>query len=128
MTTEQPNPIDLHVGNRLRCRREALNITQELLGDAIDVSFQQIQKYERGLNRVSASRLFMAACALRVPVSYFFEDMDPGVYRGQVIPAKDPSRRTENMVLIRDMERLTPEQAQAVRNLVSSIVGGKRDV
>ncbi|WP_019646981.1 helix-turn-helix domain-containing protein [Novispirillum itersonii] len=121
----QPNPIDSYVGDRLRCRREVLNITQQQLATAINVSFQQVQKYERGLNRMSASRLYMAACALRVPVGYFFEDMDPGVYRGQVIPAKDPMHRTENMVLVRDIDRLPTAQADAVRNLISTMAGGR---
>ncbi len=65
--------IDKHVGKRLRLRRTILGISQDVLGNAVGVTFQQIQKYERGINRVSASRLFEIAKALDVPVNFFFE-------------------------------------------------------
>lgn len=68
-----PNSIDRYVGNRMRLGRLALDITQARLGDALGVSFQQIQKYENGTNRVSATRLQQAAHFMRVPVSYFFD-------------------------------------------------------
>src|SRR5678815_4355896 len=70
-----PNPIDVHVGNRLRQRRTLLGMSQEKLGEAIGLTFQQVQKYERGMNRIGSSRLFDLARVLDVPVSYFFEDM-----------------------------------------------------
>jgi transcriptional regulator with XRE-family HTH domain len=70
-----PTPIDRHVGLRLRIRRVLLGLGQDDLGAAIGVSFQQIQKYERGQNRVSASRLFDLAHALDVPIDYFFRDI-----------------------------------------------------
>jgi len=69
------NPIDVHVGTRIRLRRTLLGLSQEKLGDALDLTFQQVQKYERGANRVSASRLFDLARVLDVPVGYFFEDL-----------------------------------------------------
>ncbi len=72
-------PIDVHVGARLRQRRTLLGMTQTNLGDAIGVSFQQMQKYERGTNRISASRLFNLSRVLDVPVEYFFEEMPPEV-------------------------------------------------
>lgn len=68
-----PHPVDVHVGSRLKLRRMLLGISQEQLGETVGLSFQQIQKYERGSNRISASRLFEFARALKVPVSYFFE-------------------------------------------------------
>src|SRR5919198_2668524 len=74
-----PNPIDIHVGGRVRLRRTLLGMSQEKLAEAIGLTFQQVQKYERGANRVGASRLFDLARGLDVPVSYFFEDMAPGV-------------------------------------------------
>lgn len=74
-----PDPVDEHVGHRIRVRRELLGLSQAELGELIGVTFQQIQKYERGANRISASRLYDAARVLRVPVSYFFEDMDETV-------------------------------------------------
>ncbi|MGV2052433.1 helix-turn-helix domain-containing protein [Agrobacterium sp. 22-209-1] len=70
-----PNPVDVHVGSKIRSRRRALGISMETLGQQLGVTFQQIQKYERGANRVSASRLQNIASALGVPVRYFFEDM-----------------------------------------------------
>ncbi len=69
------NEIDAHVGARLRLRRLLLGISQEKLGDALGLTFQQIQKYERGANRVGASRLFDMSRVLDVPVAYFFDDM-----------------------------------------------------
>src|SRR6202790_3093784 len=70
-----PNPTDVHVGARVRLRRTLLGMSQEKLGDAIGLTFQQVQKYERGANRVGASRLFDLSRVLDVPVSFFFEDM-----------------------------------------------------
>ena len=67
------NPVDLHVGQRLRQRRSLLGMTQQKLAAAVGIKFQQIQKYESGANRVSASRLWALAQALDVPVAYFFE-------------------------------------------------------
>jgi transcriptional regulator with XRE-family HTH domain len=69
------HPIDLHVGARLRQRRCLLGMTQQKLADAVGIKFQQIQKYESGANRVSASRLWVLAEALQVPVSHFFEGL-----------------------------------------------------
>jgi len=71
-----PNPVDIHVGGRLRLRRILLGYSQSQLGDAVKLTFQQIQKYERGANRISASRLFQFSQVLTVPVSFFFDDMD----------------------------------------------------
>lgn len=71
---KSPNPIDIHVGSRIRLRRMMLSMSQEKLGDALGITFQQIQKYEKGTNRVGASRLQHIATVLKVPVSFFFED------------------------------------------------------
>lgn len=73
-----PNPIDVHVGGRVRLRRMMLGMSQEKLGGELGITFQQIQKYEKGTNRIGASRLQHIARALSVPVSFFFEDA-PGV-------------------------------------------------
>ncbi|MGH7078648.1 MAG: helix-turn-helix domain-containing protein [Acetobacteraceae bacterium] len=69
------SPIDAHVGSRIRLRRTLLGLSQERLGDALGLTFQQVQKYERGINRVGASRLFDLARVLDVPISFFFDDM-----------------------------------------------------
>ena len=68
-----PNPVDLHVGARVRMRRKFLGMSQEGLAETIDLTFQQVQKYERGSNRISASKLYEIAKALKAPVAYFFE-------------------------------------------------------
>lgn len=73
---EAPNPIDVHIGARLRLRRRILSLSQEQLGEAIGLTFQQIQKYERGTTRIGASRLFELSRVLDVPVSFFFDDTD----------------------------------------------------
>jgi len=68
-----PNPIDRHVGSRVRMRRMMLGMSQEKLGDALGLTFQQVQKYEKGTNRIGASRLQQISHILQVPVSFFFE-------------------------------------------------------
>ncbi len=70
-----PSPIDVHVGSRIRLRRTLLGMSQERLGDSLGLTFQQVQKYERGANRVGASRLFDLSRVLDVPVSFFFDDL-----------------------------------------------------
>lgn len=72
---DTPHPVDTHVGVRLRLRRKLLGISQERLGQVLGVTFQQVQKYERGRNRVSASMLYRAASALEVKVGYFFDGL-----------------------------------------------------
>jgi transcriptional regulator with XRE-family HTH domain len=74
-----PNPIDVHVGGRIRLRRTLLGFSQMALAEALGLTFQQVQKYERGSNRVSSSRLFDLSKSLDVPVAYFFEEMEIGV-------------------------------------------------
>jgi transcriptional regulator with XRE-family HTH domain len=82
--SRSPNPVDLHVGGRVRMKRKVLGVSQERLAEALGLTFQQVQKYERGANRVSASKLYEIARFLNAPVSYFFEGLadptsnDPG--------------------------------------------------
>ncbi|MEO1091662.1 MAG: helix-turn-helix transcriptional regulator [Pseudomonadota bacterium] len=76
--TAEPHLVDRHVGRRLRMRRLLLGMSQERLGELLGLTFQQIQKYERGANRLGASRLFEAARALEVEVSFFFEELLTG--------------------------------------------------
>ena len=71
---KKPNPIDTHVGSRVRLRRTMLGMSQEKLGEALGITFQQIQKYEKGTNRIGASRMQQIAATLKVPVAFFFED------------------------------------------------------
>lgn len=81
-TKGTPDSVDVHVGQRLRVRRSLLGMSQEKLADAIGLTFQQIQKYERGVNRISAGRLFQFSKILDIPVSYFYDQIDGG--KGQI--------------------------------------------
>ena len=121
----KPNPIDVHVGARVRLRRTLLGLSQEKLGDAIGLTFQQVQKYERGANRIGASRLFDLSRVLDVPVSYFYADMDdevrdqsPGqLYARREEPAayentSDPLTRRESVQLIRNYYQITDDTAR----------------
>ena len=74
----KPNPIDVHVGSRVRLRRTMIGMSQEKLGDALGITFQQIQKYEKGANRIGASRLQQISKVLGTPISFFFEDAPGG--------------------------------------------------
>ncbi len=116
-TVLRPNPIDVHVGHQIRQRRTSLGISQEQLGTALGVSFQQVQKYERGLNRVGASRLHDLMRALDVPIGYFFEAapggrVDPadgvrGMSEAQQNLDGDVLNRRETLDLIRAFSRIT---------------------
>lgn len=77
MTKKAPNPIDKHVGSRVRMRRMLVSMSQEKLGEQLGITFQQIQKYEKGTNRIGASRLQQIATILGVPPSFFFEGLGP---------------------------------------------------
>ena len=107
----RPSPIDVHVGSRIRLRRTLLGMSQERLGEALGLTFQQVQKYERGVNRVGASRLFDLSRVLDVPISFFFDDMPDSLantYGGQVEP---PRRR-----VLRYAGRLHRRCAEPPRN------------
>ncbi len=91
--TGKPSPIDVHVGIRLRQRRTLLGMTQTDLADALGLTFQQVQKYEKGTNRVSASRLFDLSQVFDLPVEHFFEDMAPEV--AAISPAKGRGKAKE---------------------------------
>jgi transcriptional regulator with XRE-family HTH domain len=107
------HPIDVHVGKRVTQRRVLLGMSQKALGKAIGITFQQIQKYERGANRLGASRLYEFACVLDVPVEYFFEELSgaakrtPTRSKGQqhvgapLDPNADPMTRPETLKLVR---------------------------
>lgn len=82
--TKEPQPVDVYVGGRIKERRGRLGMSQQKLAEAIGLSFQQVQKYERGTNRVGSSRLFEISFVLRVPVTYFFEKMPQEVHDAQV--------------------------------------------
>lgn len=107
----RPNPVDVHVGSRLRLRRTTLGLSQEALGAALGLTFQQIQKYERGTNRIGASRLFDLARALEVSVEYFYEEMTPEVM------AASP-RHMANAAAEPEFRRLDPMSKRETLELV----------
>ncbi len=85
--SKTPDPVDVHVGARLRYRRMLIGKSQEALGEELGLTFQQIQKYEKGQNRIGASRLYYLARALDVPVDFFFEALPPtGFASGEASP------------------------------------------
>ncbi|HXO01941.1 MAG TPA: helix-turn-helix transcriptional regulator [Stellaceae bacterium] len=98
-----PNPIDVHVGKRIRMRRLLLGMNQETLANALDLTFQQVQKYEGGANRVSASRLSAMAEILGVPISFFFGDLQPSdsTQTPEEREARERMERPETIELIR---------------------------
>lgn len=120
----RPNPVDVHVGARVRLRRTLLGMSQEKLGEAIGLTFQQIQKYERGANRIGSSRLFDLSRVLDVPVSFFFDDMpdtvaasSPAQIRGMAeAPAEysgaDPMAKRETLELVRAYYRIRDPQVR----------------
>jgi transcriptional regulator with XRE-family HTH domain len=117
---DKPNPIDVHVGSRVRLRRTLLGMSQEKLGDAIGLTFQQVQKYERGANRVGASRLFELSRVLDVPVSFFFDELGAETSGGassasaSAAPSPssgpDPMMRRETLELVRAYYRIPDQQ------------------
>lgn len=111
----KPNPIDVHVGSRVRLRRTLLGMSQEKLAKAVGLTFQQIQKYERGANRIGASRLFQFTRVLDVPVSFFYDDMPSDAGNGIPGLSEGPSAtfeqgnlaRRETLELVRAYYKIT---------------------
>jgi transcriptional regulator with XRE-family HTH domain len=111
MAKRNANPIDVHVGNRVRMRRMLIGMSQEKLGDQLGLTFQQVQKYEKGSNRVSASRLFQMAQILGVTVQFFYDDM-PGSVSGQASTGFAENKNGELIMdLISSSEGLQLNQA-----------------
>lgn len=127
------NPIDLYVGKRLRQRRRLLGMTQQKLAEEVNIRFQQIQKYESGANRISASRLWALSCALDAPVSYFFEglnDNDNEVVHheganghGGAHAAVDVFSNKETIDLVRAFYNLGEEPRRRLLDLAKAMSG-----
>ncbi len=133
------SPIDVHVGGRIRLRRTLMGMSQERLGEALGLTFQQVQKYERGVNRVGASRLFDLSRVLDVPISFFFDDMpEPlasmhGTYHTtratggfsehqEAFGADENMNRRETLELVRAYYRITdPAVRKRVFDLIKSM-------
>jgi transcriptional regulator with XRE-family HTH domain len=131
-TGSRPDPVDIHVGARLRQRRALRGLSQEKLAEAVGLTFQQIQKYERGVNRVGASRLHQFGRVLEVPVSYFFDEMPgaaahaPAAGFAEEKPgfAHDPMARRETLELVRAYYRIGDEKVRRrIFDLVKAIAG-----
>ncbi|MGE4279150.1 MAG: helix-turn-helix domain-containing protein [Magnetospirillum sp.] len=131
----KPNPIDVHVGNRVRLRRTLLGMSQEKLGEALGLTFQQVQKYERGANRVGASRLYDLSRVLDVPVSYFFDDMNDETIaaspRHMVRATQDPPvsneavmTQRETLELVRAYTRISDPQVRRQVQELARTLGG----
>lgn len=85
-SSRRPNPVDAHVGTRVRLRRMLLGMSQERLGEHLGLTFQQVQKYEKGVNRIGASRLFDLAHVLGVPIQFFYDEIPTGTMAAQSTP------------------------------------------
>lgn len=90
MPKKQANPIDVQVGNRVRIRRMLIGMSQERLGDLLGLTFQQVQKYEKGVNRIGAGRLFEVSRILNVPVDFFYEGLNAPEQPGMREPESSP--------------------------------------
>ena len=110
-----PHPIDVHVGKRLRVRRTIRGLSQTKLGDSVGLTFQQVQKYESGANRISASHLYEFARLLDVPVGYFFDEVEAG-------KDEDVSTKRETLELVRAYYRIEDDRARKqILNLVKTL-------
>lgn len=118
-----PHPVDVHVGSRVRLRRTMLGMSQEKLGEAVGLTFQQIQKYERGANRIGCSRIYQFSSILDVPVAFFFQDMPAEALGAKAVangssahasenPENDPLSRQETLELVRAYYRIQDTQVR----------------
>ncbi len=132
-----PNPVDIHVGSRVRLRRTLLGMSQEKLGAALNLTFQQVQKYERGTNRIGSSRLYQLSRILDVPVSFFFDDMPvsghggaPGLSEdGQETFDHENLSKRETLELVRAYYRIkNPDVRKRLFELIKAVGGQVEDV
>ena len=137
-----PNPVDVHVGNRIRLRRTLLKLSQDKLASLLGLTFQQVQKYERGVNRVGASRLWDISKVLEAPIGFFFEDMDKDVANQSprmfnAIDAEnefleeeeetysvDPMQRKETLELVKAYYKI--QNRKAAKHLYDLIIAMKK--
>jgi transcriptional regulator with XRE-family HTH domain len=133
--SRRANPMDVHVGTRVRLRRMLLGMSQEKLGEQLGLTFQQVQKYEKGVNRIGASRLFDLAKVLGVPIQFFYEEAPPGALTHAAAPgfAEAPGESyvveflgsREGLELNKAFSRISdPKKRRSIVDLVKSIAGG----
>jgi transcriptional regulator with XRE-family HTH domain len=134
MVKKAPNPVDRHVGSRVRMRRMMLSMSQEKLGDALGLTFQQVQKYEKGTNRIGASRLQQISNILQVPVAFFFEGAPnlPGHAEGGMREAPSPAyvsdflATSDGLALTKAFMRIKePKLRRRIVDLVEEISGNR---
>jgi transcriptional regulator with XRE-family HTH domain len=131
MAKKAPNPTDKHVGSRVRMRRMMLSMSQEKLGDALGLTFQQVQKYEKGTNRIGASRLQQISYILQVPVAFFFEGAPtPDGHTGGMREAPSPAyvsdflATSEGLALTKAFMRIKqPKLRRRIVDLVKEVAG-----
>ena len=135
LVARRPHPVDVYVGSRLRLRRILLGMSQQKLSDALGVTFQQLQKYENGSNRISASRLYQLSRLLGVPISFFFSDYSEGASPqpqaeqqvAEEMTHPEMSRR-ETLVLVRSYYKIKdPSVRQQLLDLLRSLGGPQPD-
>ncbi len=123
--SKTPHAVDVHVGGRVRLRRRFLGLSQTELATAVGVTFQQVQKYERGFNRVSASKLYEIARVLKVPLSYFFEGFDGTADRAEAGSDMSPADflgTSEGLALAEAFPRIrNEERRRKILDLIHSL-------
>jgi transcriptional regulator with XRE-family HTH domain len=130
-SSRRANPVDVHVGSRVRLRRMLLGMSQEKLGEHLGLTFQQIQKYEKGINRIGASRLFDLSKVLAVPVQFFYEELPVSASDGAEGFAEQPESYAveflasrEGLELNKAFARITdPRVRRSIVELVRSFAG-----
>lgn len=132
----KPHPIDVHVGHRIRIRRTLVGLTQSQLATSVGLTFQQIQKYEKGANRVSASKLYEISHVLDVPVSFFFDDLPPSRLGAQRPYAEPPAStmppdvldKRETLEQLRSFLRIRdPLVRKRIAQLITAVVTAQGD-
>jgi len=122
-----PSQLDIYVGNRLRMRRTILGLSQTELGQKLGLTFQQIQKYEQGLNRIGSSRLYELSKILKISIAYFFEDLEEidslnGEGLGSIDLKQDPAARRETLELVRSFARIDDKKLrQSILDLIHDL-------
>lgn len=127
----RPRPVDAHVGSRARLRRTMLGMSQEAMARQLGLTFHQVQKYERGTNRISASRLYDFSMILDVPIQWFFDEMpaeiaatakQPGAYTpSEGVPLSDDMTRRETLELVRAYYRCTPGDQRTIARTIKGL-------
>ena len=118
---QEPHLVDVHVGGRIRMRRKALGLSQTQLADSVGITFQQLQKYERGTNRVSASKLYGMAVTLQISVAWFFEGMPPLEGEGPIDRRTQAARRFMATEEGLELASLMPQLPMAQRRQILAL-------